>query len=249
MKRLLCVLAWFSVACGGGSPTSPSAPPLSQSVETPSYLFQYSQGDRVDAAWQESFHAWAIQALQVSVPRRITYNKYMSRDHMGELTGTYTTNAFADRSAFAIHTMWPVDNHEIIHLFGSTFGDPVALWSEGMAVAFTVNAPAGEFVAQWNGTPVHLRARQLQQAGRLVPIADLLETRGFRRVDSEVTYPQAGSFVRYLLDTYGLGPWKQLYGKGGPNDPASDLRAHFESVYGRTVEGVEADWRAMIATQ
>ena len=158
MKRLLCALAGFSLACGG-SPASPSKTPLSQSVETPSYLFQFSQGDHIDSAWQESYHAWAVQALQVSVPRRITYNKYVSHDHMGQLTGSYTTNAYADRSAFAIHTLWPIDNHEIIHLFGSTFGDPVALWSEGMAVAFTVNAPAGDFVAKWNGTPVHVRAR------------------------------------------------------------------------------------------
>jgi hypothetical protein len=168
---------------------------------------------------------------------------------MGQLTGSYTTNAYADRGAFAIHTLWPIDNHEIIHLFGSTFGNPVALWTEGMAVAFTVNAPAGDFVAKWNGTPVHLRARQLQQAGRLVPIGDLLETSGFRHFDSDVTYPEAGSFVRYLLDTYGLDRWKQLYGKGEPNEIASSLRAHFESVYGRSVDAVEADWLAMIATQ
>lgn len=247
MKRLLCALVGFSLACGG-SPISPSKAPLSQSVETPSYLFQFSPGDRVDSAWQESYHAWAVQALQVTVPHRVTYNKYLSRDHMGALTGTYTTNAYADRAAFAIHTMWPMDNHEIIHLFGSTFGDPVALWSEGMAVAFTVDAPAGDFVAKWNGTPVHTRARQLQLAGRLVAIADLLETRGFRRFDSDATYPQAGSFVRHLLDTYGLGPWKQLYGQGGPNDGASDVRTHFESVYGRSVDAVETDWLAMIAT-
>jgi hypothetical protein len=248
VKRLLCALAAFSLACGS-SPTSPSATPLSQSFETSSYVFHFSPGDHVDSAWQEAYHAWAVQALQVSISRRVTYNKYLSRDHMGGLTGTYTTNAYADRAAFAIHTMWPMDNHEIIHLFGSTFGDPVALWSEGMAVAFTINAPGGDFAAKWNGTPVHVRARQLQQAGRLLPIANLLETRGFRQFDSDVTYPQAGSFVRYLLDTYGLGPWKQLYGKGGPNDSASDLRTHFESVYGRTVDAVEVDWLAMIATQ
>jgi hypothetical protein len=110
-------------------------------------------------------------------------------------------------------------------------------------------APAGDFVAKWNGTPVHPRARQLRQARRLVPIADLLETSGFRRFDADVTYPQAGSFVRYLLDTYGLDFWKHHCGKGGPDETASSLRAHFESVYGRSVDGVEADWLAMIATQ
>jgi hypothetical protein len=248
MKALFVALAGLSLACGG-SPTSPSGLPLSQNLETSSYLFHYSQGDRVDSEWQERYHAWAIQALQVSVSRRIVYNKYVSLDHMGQLTRSYGTNAFADRQAFAIHTLWPVDNHEVIHLFGSLFGDPVALWSEGMAVAFQMNAPAGDFVATWNGTPVHTRAAQFQQQGRLVPIDSLLETRGFRNFDSDVTYPQAGSFVRYLLDTYGLETWKQLYGKGGPNDAAADVRAHFAAVYGRTVASAEADWLTMIGTR
>ena len=92
-------------------------------------------------------------------------------------------------------------------------------------------------------------ARQFHEQGRLVRIDELLETRGFRRFDSDVTYPQAGSFVRYLLDTYGLDTWKQLYGKGGPIDAAADVRAHFAAVYGRTVASAEADWLAMIASR
>jgi hypothetical protein len=122
----------------------------------------------------------------------------------------------------------------------------VALWSEGMAVAFQMNAPAGDFTARWNGTPVHAAARQFRQQGRLVAIADLLETAGFRRFDDGVTYPQAGSFVRYLLDTHGLGAWKRLYALGGPADSASLVRDHFESVYGRSIGEIERDWLAAI---
>jgi hypothetical protein len=248
VKPLLVILAGLSLACGG-SPTSPSSVPLSQSLETASYLFQYAEGDGVDTDWQERYHAWAIQALQVSVSRRIVYNKYMSLSHMGQLTGTYGTNAFANREAFAVHTLWRTDNHEVIHLFGSLFGNPVALWSEGMAVAFQMNAPGGDYSARWNGTPVHAAARQFRQQGRLVPIADLLETNSFRRFDSNVTYPQAGSFVRYLLDTYGLETWKRLYGLGGPADTAAAVREHFESIYGLTITAVEADWLAVIETR
>lgn len=248
MKRVLSALAALSLACGG-SPTSPSATPLSQSLDTASYRFQFAEGDHVNSAWQEAYHAWAIEAMHVSITRRIVYNKYMSRDHMARMTHNSGSNAFADRDAFAIHTLWPVDNHEVIHLFGSTFGDPVALWSEGMAVAFQMNAPSGDFVAKWNDVPVHVRAKQFQQQGRLVSIGDLLETTGFRRFDSDVTYPEAGSFVRYLIDTYGLETWKRLYGQGGPNAGAAEIRGHFEDVYGRTLASVESDWLAMIATQ
>ena len=98
-------------ACGGTSPTIPSALPLSETTETAAYVFQYTAGDRVDAVWQQAYHEWAVATLQVSVPRRVTYHKYVSRTHMGDLTGPYTTNGFAEPEAFAIHTLWPRDNH------------------------------------------------------------------------------------------------------------------------------------------
>ena len=84
-------LALAAAACGG-SPTSPSessARPLDRTIETTSYEFRYSEGDSVDASWQEAYHAWAVAALQVSVPRKIRYNKYTSRQHMGDMGFAY----------------------------------------------------------------------------------------------------------------------------------------------------------------
>ena len=49
--------------------------------------------------------------------RRITYNKYFHRAHMGEVSGVSNTNVYADAASFAIHTIWPRDNHEVVHLY------------------------------------------------------------------------------------------------------------------------------------
>jgi hypothetical protein len=99
MRSYLALLlaALLAGACGGTSPTSPSGTgtPLLQTLESSAFVFHFASTDTVDAGWQEQFHAWAIAQLQVSPTRRITYNKYMNRSHMGDLIGNYSTNGFA----------------------------------------------------------------------------------------------------------------------------------------------------------
>jgi hypothetical protein len=123
-------LAVLANACGE-SPVAPdSAAALTERVETASYVFRFASDDSVDTAWQEAFHAWAVQELGLQSVPRITYNKYRSRQHMGEVIGVSNTNGYADAAGFAIHTIWPVDNHEVVHLYSSAWGSPVALFTE-----------------------------------------------------------------------------------------------------------------------
>ena len=153
-RRMFVVAVVFVAACE--SPAAPSPFTMSKRIQTAHFTFQMSANDAVDTEWQEAYHEWAVAALQVTITRPITYNKYLSRVHMGDVTGTYNTNGYAraDESAFEIHTLWSRDNHEVVHLYSSAFGRTVALFSEGLAVAFQINAPAGETVPKWSGTPV-----------------------------------------------------------------------------------------------
>jgi len=238
-------IALAACACGS-SPTDPSGAALSRTIETSSYVFRFSEGDSVNTEWQETYHAWAIRELDVHPSQRITYNKYLSREHMGEIYGVSNTNGIADPVAFAIHTLWPIDNHEVIHLYSSAFGRAVALFSEGLAVAHQTNPAAGDFTPKWSGTPVHTLARQFRDTGRLVAIGDLITSNGFRRFDSNVTYPEAGSFVRYLIDRFGLPSMKQLFAAGTPNDSAIQVRDAFQSIFGLSIDDAERDWLAML---
>jgi hypothetical protein len=245
----MLVTVAFLAACGG-SPTgpSPSGPPLTQIVTTAHFEFRYSRSDRVDTAWQEAFHEWATRELQVTITRPIVYSKYLSPAHMLALHyGPGNVNAWADPDLFTLHTIWPTDNHETIHLYSSTLGRMVPLFNEGLAVAFQVDPVRGDMTPRWNNRHVHDVAKSLRESGRLVPLAGMLTIEQWRALDSQVSYPQSGSFVRYLLDLHGgIAPLRQLFTGATQTDPPALVGARFEAAYGRTLETIETDWHAFL---
>jgi hypothetical protein len=247
---LTLVVPAFVTACGNSSPTgpSPSGPPLTQVVTTAHFEFHYSSGDTVDAAWQEAFHEWATRELQVTITRPIVYSKYLSPMHMLALHyGPGNVNAWADPDLFTLHTIWPTDNHETIHLYSSTIGRMTPLFNEGLAVAFQVDPVRGDMTPRWNNRHVHDIAVSLRATGRLVPLASLLTIDGWRGVDSQVAYPVAGSFVRYLLDVQGgIAPVRQLFTGSTQADPPALVRSKFEASYGRSLDALETDWLAFL---
>ena len=80
----------------------------------------------------------------------------------------------------------------------------------------------------------------------MIAIGDLLATNDFRRFDPNVTYPEAGSFVAYVLDTYGLEAMKRLFQRGSPLDSPDAVRQQFLDVYARSIADVERDWWARL---
>src|SRR5262245_16367705 len=130
-KILVTVAAILLTACGGGTPTSPSdSAPLTARIVTAHFVFPFAGNDHVDADWQEAYHAWAVAQLGVSPPV-IDYNKYKSRAHMGALTGHGSSNGYTEPPQTVIHSIWPSDGHEAVHIYTIPWGFPVALFEEG----------------------------------------------------------------------------------------------------------------------
>ena len=243
--RTLCWLAAVASAACGSSPAAPSAftdLALGVGPVTDAFEYRYAPNDSVDVQWQETYHRWAVEALNITVPRRIRYNKYQSRAHMESLIGVGNTNGFANADTFEIHTIWPRDNHEVVHLYSSVFGRPVALWSEGLAVALQTDPAAGDLVPRWSGVALDDHARRFRADGRLIPIPELLTTSGFRRFDPNTSYPEAGSFMRFILDTCGLAGVTRFYATGAVQDSAASVASQFEAACGRSIGSTEQAW-------
>ena len=161
--------------------------------------------------------------------------------------GPGNVNAWADPDLFTVHTIWPTDNHETIHLYSSAIGRMTPLFNEGLAVAFQVDPVRGDMTPRWNNRHVHQIAASFRASGRLVPLASLLTIEQWRALDSQVSYPLAGSFVRYLLDVHGgIAPLRRLFSGSTQADAPALVRSKFEAAYGRTIEVLEREWHAFL---
>lgn len=119
--------------------------------------------------------------------------------------------------------------HEYVHVLASSeWGDTAEWWlGEGLAVA----------AGRWRGQDVHAYASCLALDERLYPMEEMIP-RPRSGLDPYVAYPQAGSFVRYLIERYGKDRAREIY-------PAGASAA--QRVYGRSIEGLAEEWRAALA--
>lgn len=236
--------------CGGGTPTGPTATSTLPLLRETATMRVYAEpGDQVDTDWQESYNTWALAQLGVQPPGKVEYRKYASREAMGRYTGNYNTNGFAEPADWRFHTIWPRDNHEIVHVYTAPFGRPSDFFNEGIAVAFQTDPAAGVFTARFNGQDVHEACRMSLSAGQLpLPLASYVTTTPFRNIQDQVlSYRYAGSFVRFLIERQGLPAVIAFFRQaGGRDESLAAIRARTQSVFGRSLEDLEAAWLAML---
>jgi hypothetical protein len=130
-----------------------------------------------------------------------------------------------------------VDNHgqiehEMVHAMTAQLdsfrGSPElpALLIEGLA-EYIVNDPWGVDLDLW--------VSGFMKLGLYIPLTMLWSDEAFRQNNQVVTYETAGSFVRYLIEQYGLTRFKALY-----------RQPSFHSVYGTHLQELENEWSARI---
>jgi hypothetical protein len=236
------------LACGGhDSPSSSATDQLSEQVESAHYVYHFAPGDRVDADWQENYHRWLTEALRTDSPQKLQYFKYRDRAHLRLITGR-DTNGYADTSGnLVFHTIWSAENHENVHaLVLNRMGFPPALFTEGIAVAHSVDLAMGWLDPHWRGEAVHSIAARYRRNGQIPSLDQLLESNAFRQRGDEITYPIAGSFVRFMIDSHGLVPLKALFAASRYDAPGADIRQQFFTAYGTSVDTVWAEWLAFL---
>ncbi|MGE5445464.1 MAG: hypothetical protein ACM3SR_12825 [Ignavibacteriales bacterium] len=124
----------------------------------------------------------------------------------------------------------PVLKHELTHVMSSEFGMKVLRISpkigliEGLAVA-----------ADWSSgelTP-HEWSKAMIEA-KIAPDIKEIVGIGFWHAPPQKSYMVMGSFVRYLIDTYGIEKFKTVYRTGN------------FSIYGKSLDGLIADWKTFL---
>jgi hypothetical protein len=139
--------------------------------------------------------------------------------------------------------------HELVHVFAARFGDPLfgisLRWRlfgplpipqlasglvEGIAEAVDFDNPSGR-------STLHEAAAAMLAIGQAPALASAIGA-GFTTLAGPRAYTIAGSFCRFLLDRFGAEKLRALYRSAGD----------FQQTYGRDLAGLEADWRAFLAT-
>lgn len=163
-------------------------------------------------------------------PDAVRYYKYPDRATREELTGD-RGNAFALSDRGEIHTLWEQDRHEIVHILALPWGQPPALLAEGIAVHLS---------GSWQGQPVREYCQQTLARDQWIPLAALVDTRGFRRHDDLLTYAETGVFVEWILEEYGKETLRELYAtlQNTPSDARH--RAALEELLGEPIEDLDA---------
>jgi hypothetical protein len=246
---LAALLAVALVTGCSRSPTSPSSTASLPLVrETAGMRYYHEPGDTIDVDRQEAFNAWALQRLGVQPPQPVEYRKYFDRAAMGRYTGNAGTNGFAEPERWRFHTIWPIDNHEVVHVYTAMIGRPTDFFNEGLAVSFQTDPARGDFTVRFNGVQVHDACRTYLAAGTLpLPLSRYVTTDGFRGItDSVLSYRMAGSFVLHLTERFGM-PAVQGFMRGASReDSLTTVRTRVQAAFGLSLDEAEAGWLEML---
>jgi LysM repeat protein len=125
-----------------------------------------------------------------------------------------------------------IASHELTHLFAwNVFGVPVStMLSEGAAVYSGMNA-----ILDSDYLSLDTFCAAFLQAGELPRISSSLSFQG-HNLDLQ-NYYAAGSFVGYLIRTYGTESFGRLYSTGD-----------FTGIYQRSLPSLEEDWRQYLTS-
>lgn len=169
--------------------------------------------------------------LDVDVPSEpLRYFKYPDLDTKEALTGV---RGNAHRDGRDIHSIWPTDRHEIVHVLADAWGDPPALLGEGLAVHLS---------GGWQGGSVKAAAAELLGSDDWVEPTAILDTRVFRAKGDASTYPVSGAFVEWIVATKGKSTLRALYGALQNTAPVEDNRAALDEALGPDVDEAFRAW-------
>ncbi len=206
--------------------------------ETESFVCHYKKANEptpLQTRKLDEFYKELSSYLDLSLERKIDYYKCDSAKEVGKIFGMPPAVGRGSELHCAIAAASWHSFHEVVHvLLGQICRKkPASLVIEGSACYF-------------GGTSVITEEAQLSWVKTLVenkenlPIIDISREDGFWSAeDMNDPYAEAGAFVKYLVDTYGIGEFKELYKY---RDATEDLEAEIKRIYGRDTAQLEDEW-------
>jgi len=145
--------------------------------------------------------------------------------------------------------------HEVTHILTGPTGSPPAILEEGFAVYMSEHLGAPPLKSLGGGDlPTYERVRQLGAQSKWIPLAELLTYTDIGSEQSQplIAYPEAGAFVKFLVDTYGkdefLAAFKELRNSDDRGVQQQNVAA-LERICGRPLPELNRAWLAAMGIE
>ncbi|MCP5105910.1 MAG: hypothetical protein GY950_21160 [bacterium] len=199
----------------------------------------FRQLSRIMIQWEDNFSKIA-EFLDEWCDIKIKYYFYESAVHKGMVTGDQQLgHCLVDKKEVHIvyNQMYQVSAiHEDCHAILHHIGNPMKLFDEGVALYID------------HGKDIHTWLPK--RKGEVYPFCELLDDEEFENKNLYIVYPQVGSFVGFLWETYGCDRIKQACrfkskNKDKNKDDANPLDI-FKAAFGRPLDVLEKEWKKYI---
>ena len=142
--------------------------------------------------------------------------------------------------------------HELTHILAGRLGDPPALFNEGLAVYVSelMGADALKFLGS-PGKKVDEAVVTHRNEGKFIPLDKLFALTDIGPEESlpTVSYPEAASFVKFLIAKFQLEKFRQAYKSLENGEVPATLQKNqqtFREIYGKLPSEFEPEWLSSI---
>lgn len=182
--------------------------------ESEHYIFHYSADTRAEqdivkiASYQESCFQYICSVLGVIPAFKIEYYLCDSPEEVGRIYGDNDPcNGFAapPNKIYAVYNeqVKCVGFHEDAHIISFTINRPACpAITEGLAMYFD---------RKWWGIQNLDWTGHYLKTDRYISVEKMLNREGFFSEDCSITYPIMGAFTDWLIATYGIERYMQMY--------------------------------------
>ena len=210
--------------------------------ETAHFKIYYEKGSQVEreiewiAQDHEFRYAQLIRYFQIQPTNKVRSYIYTSSEQKKRLVGAGGTSV-EDPLGHGFHINYqdfphPIMKHELVHAL-------TADWHPILKVSPKIGLHEGIAVAaDWDEGKLtaHQWSRAMQQLG-IAPKMNRIMGLGFWTQASSRSYTLAGSFVRFLIERYGVEKIKRVFPTG-----------NFKEVYNKSLAELEREWKEFLET-
>lgn len=127
--------------------------------------------------------------------------------------------------------------HETTHIISCSINqDPPSLFFEGLAVYMI------DIMREEGGTIDGLAVR-FKGDNWLIPLGELIDLQiGSKRSNPTISYPESGSFVKYLVERYGMDLFKRLYAQIHKGQESTEKNQVIHRIYDKSIAELEKEW-------